>query len=55
MLMPDGDNARGKAQPNMSFERTARQRAFHQCWVVLSAFSIAGGQPLNSGVKRQCS
>jgi hypothetical protein len=36
--------------PNESFERTARQLAFHQSCVVSFGLCVAGGQPLNSGV-----
>src|SRR6266478_9229824 len=42
------------AMPNKSFERTARQRASHPRWVVSFKLSLAGGQPLNSGVRLLC-
>jgi hypothetical protein len=38
--------------PNKSFERTARQRAFHQPCMVSFGLSLSGGQPLNSSVGR---
>ena len=41
----------GSTPPNKSFERTARQRASHQSCVVRSRLSLAGGQPLNSGIR----
>ncbi len=37
---------------NKSFERTARQLAFHQSCVVSLRLRVAGGQPLNSSVRR---
>jgi len=40
----------GYAPPNKSFERTARQRTSHQSCAVSLRQSLAGGQPLNSGV-----
>ena len=35
----------------MSFHLTARQRAFHQPLLMLSAFCVAGGRQVNSSVR----
>jgi hypothetical protein len=40
-----------QGQPNKSFERTARQLAFHQPCMVSFGLSLSGGQPLNSSVR----